>query len=260
MAIPHTMNNAERRAALIRARKDIETSMYSIAMSVGLDADAMDYSNPSILWQTDVEGVSQIDHLPDEEKRPYVDILNCSINFRKIVEKLEGPNRVVQPCSVKYNYDLLVIGVSMDGDLRKYLEGQAELIEETLDDSAPEETAEPKTKKSALSKAKKATGLLEKAKDNIAWVLGLPAAISGAFGFLWQSSSEEAALDYKVAQLEEAVAELKAENDLLGGGTKNFSLDMSGAPGGSVTVIAVTACLIVFIGFLFWYQSKRKKR
>jgi hypothetical protein len=89
------MNNAERRAALIRARKDIETSMYSIAMSLGLDADAMDYSNPSILWQTDVEGVSQIDHLSDEQKRPYVDILNCSINFRKIVEKLEGPNRVV---------------------------------------------------------------------------------------------------------------------------------------------------------------------
>ena len=148
----------------------------------------------------------------------------------------------------------------MDGDLRKYLEGTAELIEETLGESVSEDVAEPKTKKSALTKAKKATGLLEKAKDNIAWVLGLPAAISGAFGFLWQSSSEEAALDYKVAQLEEAVAELKAENDLLGGGTKNFSLDMSGAPGGSVTVIAVTACLIIFIGFLFWYQSKRKQR
>ena len=149
----------------------------------------------------------------------------------------------------------------MDGELRRYLEGTADLIEETLNESSPASAETAKSKKSAaLSKAKKATGLLGKAKDNIAWVLGLPAAISGAFGFLWQSSSQEAALDYKVAQLEEAVAELKAENDLLGGGTKNFSLDMSGAPGGSITVVIVAACLIVFIGFLFWYQSKRKKR
>ena len=148
----------------------------------------------------------------------------------------------------------------MDGELRRYLEGTADLIEETLNESSPASAETAKSKKSAaLSKAKKATGLLGKAKDNIAWVLGLPAAISGAFGFLWQSSSQEAALDYKVAQLEEAVAELKAENDLLGGGTKNFSLDMSGAPGGSITVVIVAACLIVFIGFLFWYQSKRKR-
>ena len=149
----------------------------------------------------------------------------------------------------------------MDGELRRYLEGTADLIEETLNESAPTSAESTKSKKStALNKAKKATGLLGKVKDNIAWVLGLPAAISGAFGFLWQSSSQEAALDYKVAQLEEAVAELKAENDLLGGGAKNFSLDMSGAPGGAVTVVIVAACLIVFIGFLFWYQSKRNKR
>ena len=53
---------------------------------------------------------------------------------------------------------------------------------------------------------------------------------------------------------------MKAENDLLGGGTKNFSLDMSGAPGGSLTVILVAAGLIILLGLLFWYQSKRKKR
>ncbi len=60
--------------------------------------------------------------------------------------------------------------------------------------------------------------------------------------------------------MELAVAELKAENDLLGGGTKNFSIDMSGAPGGSATVIVVAAILVVVIGLLFWYQSKRKRR
>ena len=66
--------------------------------------------------------------------------------------------------------------------------------------------------------------------------------------------------NYKVEQLEQAVAEMKAENDLLGGGAKNFSLDMSGAPGGSVTVIIVATALVVLVGFLFWYQNKRKQQ
>ena len=113
---------------------------------------------------------------------------------------------------------------------------------------------------SKVEAVKSAGNLIEKIKDNIAYVLGLPAAVSGAFGFLWQSSGEEATLNYKVEQLELAVADLKAENDLLGGGAKNFSIDMSGAPGGSATVIVVAAILVVVIGLLFWYQSKRKRR
>jgi len=105
-----------------------------------------------------------------------------------------------------------------------------------------------------------ATGLIDKIKDNIAYVLGLPTAIGGAFGFLWDSSAEEASLVAQVAQLEDAVADLKAEGDLLGGGTKNWSLDPSAAPGGSVTLIIVAAVVVTFIGLLFWYQSKRKRR
>ena len=95
MAIPHSMTNDERRAALLRARKDVEISMYTLALSVGLDADSMDYAQPDVLWQTETEGVSQIDHLSDELKRPYVDLLNSSLNFKKLVEKRAGPNRVV---------------------------------------------------------------------------------------------------------------------------------------------------------------------
>ena len=106
---------------------------------------------------------------------------------------------------------------------------------------------------------KSTQSLLEKVKDNIAYVLGLPAAITGAFGFLWDSSSDEAALQYQVDQLEAAVADLKAEGDLLGGGVKNWSLNPADAPGGSLTAILVAMGIIVLLGLLFWYQNRRKR-
>ena len=115
--------------------------------------------------------------------------------------------------------------------------------------------------KASVGKQLKSTqSLLEKAKDNIAYVLGLPAAISGAIGFLWDSSSDEAALQYQVDQLEAAVADLKAEGDLLGGGVKNWSLNPADAPGGSLTVLLVALGIVVLLGVLFWYQNRRKTR
>ena len=102
----------------------------------------------------------------------------------------------------------------MDDDLRKRLQQVAEILSQPLEET--DAGADPDVGNSVIGAAKKATGLIDRIKDNIAYVLGLPAAISGAFGFLWQSSGEEAALGYQVAQLEEAVAELKAEIDLLG--------------------------------------------
>ena len=116
------------------------------------------------------------------------------------------------------------------------------------------------SKVSVGKQLKSTQSLLEKAKDNIAYVLGLPAAITGAFGFLWDSSSDEAALQYQVDQLEAAVADLKAEGDLLGGGVKNWSLNPSDAPGGSLTAILVAMGIIVLLGLLFWYQNRRKQR
>ena len=48
--------------------------------------------------------------------------------------------------------------------------------------------------------------LIEKIKDNIAYMLGLPATIGGAFGVLGDSGNEQAELAYQVTQLETAVA------------------------------------------------------
>ena len=111
----------------------------------------------------------------------------------------------------------------------------------------------------ATAAVERATGLVDKVKDNIAYILGLPAAITGAFGFMLDSGDSEAALSYQVAQLEEAVADLKAEGDLLGGGGKNFTLDLSGAPGGSLTPILAGLALLIVVGALFWYQARRKR-
>ena len=113
---------------------------------------------------------------------------------------------------------------------------------------------------SAKQGIERATNLFDKAKDNIAWILGLPTAIVGAFGFMWDSSSDEAALQYQVDQLEAAVADLKAEGDLLGGGVKNWSLNPADAPGGSLTAILVAMVILVLLGLLFWYQNRRKAR
>ena len=105
----------------------------------------------------------------------------------------------------------------MDEDLRKRLNEVGELLSQPLEETHA--GADPDVSSNVIDNAKKATdkvtSLIDKIKDNIAYVLGLPAAVSGAFGFLWQSSGDEAALDYKVQQLETAVAELKSENDLL---------------------------------------------
>ena len=135
------------------------------------------------------------------------------------------------------------------------LQSAKQKIDEVLQDlpGSPSTASVGKQLKSTQS-------LLEKVKDNIAYVLGLPAAITGAFGFLWDSSSDEAALQYQVDQLEAAVADLKAEGDLLGGGVKNWSLNPADAPGGSLTAILVAMGIIVLLGLLFWYQNRRKQR
>tara|TARA_Y100000401_G_scaffold23602_1_gene16064 strand:+ start:51 stop:485 length:435 start_codon:yes stop_codon:yes gene_type:complete len=135
----------------------------------------------------------------------------------------------------------------------------AEILTETLQQIQSAVDGANSQVEGAKEKFDNTMSVIDKIKENIAWILGLPAAVAGSFGFLWESSNEEAALQYQVDQLTEAVADLQAENDLLGGGTKNFSLDMAGAPGGSATIIIIAGCLMVGIGALIWYQRRCRR-
>ena len=135
----------------------------------------------------------------------------------------------------------------------------AEILTETLQQIQSAVDGANSQVEGAKEKFNNTISVIDKIKENIAWVLGLPAAVAGSFGFLWESSNEEAALQYQVDQLTEAVADLQAENDLLGGGTKNFSLDMAGAPGGSATILIIAGCLMVGIGALIWYQRRCRR-
>ncbi len=103
-------------------------------------------------------------------------------------------------------------------------------------------------------------GLVQSVMDNIAWVAGLPAVLGGGFGFLKSNADDAASSDWQFEQLTERVAELESQNNLLGGDTKNFSLNLGDAPGGSMTAALVFVVLGVLIcGAVIW-QAKRRNR
>ena len=114
----------------------------------------------------------------------------------------------------------------------------------------------------AVGKAEEAVSkfrsLLQSITDNIAWIAGLPAVLGGGFGFLKTNADESAATDWQINQLTERVAELESQNNLLGDGTKNFSLNLGDAPGGSRTAAIVFVCLGVLIVGAVWWQNRRR--
>jgi|TARA_R100001163_G_scaffold64445_1_gene58717 hypothetical protein len=116
----------------------------------------------------------------------------------------------------------------------------------------------------AVDKAEQAVSkfkaTLQSIMDNIAWIAGLPAVLGGGFGFLKSSADETAATDWQIDQLTERVAELESSNNLLGGDTKNFSLNLSDAPGGSMTAALVFVVFGVLIVGALWWQQKRRRR
>jgi len=109
----------------------------------------------------------------------------------------------------------------------------------------------------AVSKFKAA---LQSVMDNIAWIAGLPAVLGGGFGFLKSNADDSAATDWQLDQLIERVAELESQNNLLGGDTKNWSLNLGNAPGGSLTAALVFVFLGVLIVGALWWQQKRRRR
>lgn len=101
---------------------------------------------------------------------------------------------------------------------------------------------------------------IQSCMDNIAWVAGLPAVLGGGFGFLKSNADDSASTDWQMNQLTERVAELESQNNLLGGDTKNWSLNLGDAPGGSMTAALVFVVLGVLIcGAVIW-QKQRQKR
>ena len=113
----------------------------------------------------------------------------------------------------------------------------------------------------AVDKAEQAVSkfkaTLQSIMDNIAWIAGLPAVLGGGFGFLKSSADAAATTDWQLDQLTERVAELESQNNLLGGDTKNFSLNLSDAPGGSMTAALVFVVLGVLLIGALWWQQKR---
>jgi len=116
----------------------------------------------------------------------------------------------------------------------------------------------------AVDKAEQAVSkfkaTLQSIMDNIAWIAGLPAVLGGGFGFLKSSADDAATTDWQLDQLTERVAELESQNNLLGGDTKNFSLNLSDAPGGSMTAALVFVVFGVLIVGALWWQQKRRRR
>ena len=101
---------------------------------------------------------------------------------------------------------------------------------------------------------------LESVQDNIAYIAGLPAVLGGGFGFLQSNADETASTDWQISELTQRVAELEAGNDLLGGGTKNFSLNLGDAPGGSITTALAFVVIGAVISGAIWWQQKRRRR
>ena len=101
--------------------------------------------------------------------------------------------------------------------------------------------------------------LLQSGMDNIAWLAGLPAVLGGGFGFLKSNADESASTDWQINQLTERVAELESSNNLLGGDTKNWSINLGDAPGGSMTAAMVFVFFGVLIVGALWWQQKRRR-
>lgn len=141
-------------------------------------------------------------------------------------------------------------------DLVAKIRAIADEVEDTATSVTDRAQAAVDKAEQAVSKFRTA---LQSIMDNIAWVAGLPAVLGGGFGFLKSNADDTAATDWQIESLTERVAELESSNNLLGGDTKNFSLNLGDAPGGSMTAAIVFVILGALIcGAVIWQQRRRR--
>ena len=142
-----------------------------------------------------------------------------------------------------------------DNDLAAKIRALAEEVEGTTASVADKAQAAVGKAEETVSRLR---GLIQSVMDNIAYVAGLPAVLGGGFGFLKSNADESASTDWQIETLTERVAELESQNNLLGGDTKNFSLNLGDAPGGSMTAAVGFLVLGVLIVGAVWWQKRRQ--
>jgi len=141
-----------------------------------------------------------------------------------------------------------------DNDLAAKIRALAEEVEGTTASVADKAQAAVGKAEETVSRLR---GLIQSVMDNIAYVAGLPAVLGGGFGFLKSNADESASTDWQIETLTERVAELEAGSNLLGGDTKNFSLNLGDAPGGSMTAALIFVVVGVIIAGAVWWQKRR---
>lgn len=89
------LTTEQRRAALESARRDVETTIYTMASSLGLDVESLDdITNIGSLWQ-DPETELPTIAADDPEWPVYLKLGHLADRLAVIIDKLEGPNRIV---------------------------------------------------------------------------------------------------------------------------------------------------------------------
>jgi len=141
-----------------------------------------------------------------------------------------------------------------DNDLAAKIRALAEEVEGTTTSVVDKAQAAVGKAEETVSRLR---GLIQSVMDNIAYVAGLPAVLGGGFGFLKSNADESASTDWQIETLTERVAELEAGSNLLGGDTKNFSLNLGDAPGGSMTAALIFVVVGVIIAGAVWWQKRR---
>jgi hypothetical protein len=87
-----SLTPSQKRAALIRGRQDLEKLIYAIGLTLDLELENADLTKISHLW-SDEDGNSTIAGDPNEHAYKHLEHL-CN-RLRSIIDKLEGPNRIV---------------------------------------------------------------------------------------------------------------------------------------------------------------------